>query len=75
MGVGFDSKCDFAFSTVLLGLLLCPWIGGISSKSLRHCTAADPVPTVLLAGASLPLDVGYLLTAAPALYSHCSRSA
>ena len=28
MGIGFDSKCDSA-PTVLLGLLLCPWIWGI----------------------------------------------
>ena len=28
-GMGFDSKCDFAPLTVLLGLLLCPWTWGI----------------------------------------------
>ena len=28
-GMGFDSKCDFASSTVLLGLLLFPWTWGI----------------------------------------------
>ena len=28
-GLGFDSKCDFAPPTVLLGLLLCPWTWGI----------------------------------------------
>ena len=29
-GMGFDSKCDFAPPTILLGLLLCPWMWGIS---------------------------------------------
>ena len=28
-GLGFDSKCDFAPPTVLLGPLLCPWTWGI----------------------------------------------
>ena len=37
--MGFDSKCDFAPSTILLGLLLCPWMWGISSKS---SSAAQP---------------------------------
>ena len=32
-GMGFDSKCDFAPPTILLGLLLCPLTSGISSKS------------------------------------------
>ena len=27
--MGFDSKCDFIPPTVLLGLLLCPWMWGI----------------------------------------------
>ena len=27
--MGFDSKCDFAPSTIFLGLLLCPWTWGI----------------------------------------------
>ena len=26
LDVGFDSKCDFTTSTILLGLLLCPWM-------------------------------------------------
>ena len=30
-GMGFDSKCDFAPSTILLGRLLCHWTWGISS--------------------------------------------
>ena len=29
VGMGFDSKCDFAPPTILLGLLLCPWMWGI----------------------------------------------
>ena len=29
VGMGFDSKHDFAPPTVLLGLLLCPWTWGI----------------------------------------------
>ena len=28
-GMGFDSKCNFALPTILLGLLLCPWMWGI----------------------------------------------
>ena len=28
-GMGFDSKCDFAPPTILLGSLLCPWMWGI----------------------------------------------
>ena len=28
-GMVFDSKCDFTPPTVLLGLLLCPWMWGI----------------------------------------------
>ena len=31
---GFDSKLDFALPTILLGLILCSWTWGISSKSL-----------------------------------------
>ena len=27
--MGFDTKCDFAPPTILLGLLLCPWAWGI----------------------------------------------
>ena len=40
--MGFESKCDFAPPTVLLGLLLCPWTWGISSKSFQHHTATAP---------------------------------
>ena len=44
LDVGFDSKCDFTTSTILLGLLLCPWTWGISSKSLQHHAATTPAP-------------------------------
>ena len=36
MGMGFDSKCEFAPPTVLLGLLLRPWVWGISSQPLQR---------------------------------------
>ena len=48
VGMGFDSKCNFTPSTILLGLLLCPWMWGISSKSLQRHTAAAPAPTIFL---------------------------
>ena len=35
-GMGFDSNHEFAPPTILLGLLLCPWTRGISSKPLQH---------------------------------------
>ena len=47
-GMGFDSKCDFAPPTVLLGLLLCPWSWGISSRSLQCQATITPAPTILL---------------------------
>ena len=47
VGVGFDSKRDFAPPTILLGLLLCPWISGISSWPLQCHTATTPAPTIL----------------------------
>ena len=34
VGMGFDSKCNFAHPTILLGLL-CSWTWAISSKSLQ----------------------------------------
>ena len=34
--MGFDSKCDFAPPTILLGLLLCPFTWGISFWCLRR---------------------------------------
>ena len=46
--MGFDSKHELAPPTVLLGLLLCPWISGISSQPLQRHAAAAPEPTVLL---------------------------
>ena len=35
VGMEFDSKCEFTPPTVLLGLLLCPWMWGISSQLLQ----------------------------------------
>ena len=35
-GKGFDSKCDFAPPTIFLGLLLCPWMWGISFGKIQH---------------------------------------
>ena len=32
VGMGLHSKCDFAPPTILLGLLLCPWMWGIFFK-------------------------------------------
>ena len=43
-GMGFDSKRDFAPPTILLGLLLCPWMWDISLKSLQHSAGAVPMP-------------------------------
>ena len=40
--MGFDSKCEFAPPTVLLGLLLCPWTWGIYSRLLQQSAAAAP---------------------------------
>ena len=42
VGMGSNSKCEFATLTILLGLLLCPWAWGISSQPLqclRSCWA------------------------------------
>ena len=36
MGMGFDSKHEFAPSTILLGLLLCPGMWGISSQPFQR---------------------------------------
>ena len=46
VGMGFDSKCNFAPPTVLLGLLLCPWTWGIFFGVSQHspvdgCSAAS----------------------------------
>ena len=47
-GMGFDSKCDFAPPTVLLGLLLCLWtwdtfffFGVIQHSPVDGCSAAS----------------------------------
>ena len=45
-GMGFDSKCDCAPPTILLGLLLCPWTWGIflwwdPTFSFDCCSAAS----------------------------------
>ena len=49
VGIGFDSKCEFAPSTISLGLLLCPWMW----VSPHSCSSA-----YCLTGVSLTLDVG-----------------
>ena len=36
VGMGFDSKCDFAPPTILLGILLCPWMWGIFFGGIQH---------------------------------------
>ena len=36
MGMGFDSKLNFAPPTTLLGHLLCPWMWGIFSGGIQH---------------------------------------
>ena len=41
-GMGLDSKCNFTPPTIFLGLLLCPWTWGISSKSLQCHAAMAP---------------------------------
>ena len=50
VGMGFDSKCDFSPSTILLGLLLCPWtwgifffffFGGIQHSPVNDCSAVS----------------------------------
>ena len=42
MGMGFDSKCKFAPPTILLRLLLCPWMWGISSWLVYWSAATAP---------------------------------
>ena len=41
-GMGFDSRCDFAPSTILLGFILCCWTWAVSSKSFQCCPASAP---------------------------------
>ena len=36
VGTGFDSECDFTPPTILLGLLLCPWMWGIFFGGIQH---------------------------------------
>ena len=57
VGMEFDFKHEFAPPTILLRLLLCPWVWGISPQLLQHLL-------------SLTMDVGYLLKAGPAKHSH-----
>ena len=57
--MGFDSKCNFTPFTVFLGFSFA--LGcGVSPQS-GSSTAGLPPSTYHLAGASLPLDMGYLL--------------
>ena len=44
VGMQFGSKCYFTPPTLLLGLLLCPWMWVITSKSLQCYTATTPTP-------------------------------
>ena len=37
VGMGFDSKHDFAPPTILLGLLLCTWTQGSFFGGIQHC--------------------------------------
>ena len=70
--MGFDSKCGFASPTILLGLLLCAWMWGISSQLLQCLTSfwdfSDLGRGVSPQGCSseaqppfLTFDVGYLI--------------
>ena len=71
----FGSKCEFAPSTILLGLLIFPWTWGISSQLLQGLPSywdfSDLERGVSSYSQSseaqpqlLTLDVGYLLSAA-----------
>ena len=77
---GFVSTREFAPPTILLGLLLCPSMWGISSQPLQHLLCywgfSDLGHGVSPHGRSsevqlllLILDVGYLLTASPTPHS------
>ena len=76
-GIGFNSKCEFASSTVLLGLLLCLWTWDITSHLLHHLLSywgfsdlghglSPHSQSSKAQPPLLTLDMGYLLTAAPA---------
>ena len=60
---GFDSKWEFIPPIVLLGLLLCPWMWGISLQPFQ-CLPSCWVDMGY--DIFLTLDMGYLFTAAPA---------
>ena len=51
--MGFDSKCNFAPPTILLGLLFCPWMWDISSQSLQH-PGKSLIQFLLMGGAVFP---------------------
>ena len=53
VGMGFDSKHDFTPPTVLLGLLLCPWMWGTSSQLLQCYAAATPAPIFIQANLNM----------------------
>ena len=57
VGMGFDSKHNFAPPTILLELLLCLWIWSISSQLFQCCAAATPAPTILLGFSTLGLGI------------------
>ena len=51
-GIGFDSNCDFAPPTIILGLLFCPWTWDIFFSGIQHppvdgCSAASCYSGVL----------------------------
>ena len=79
--MGFDSKHEFAPPTILLGLLLCPWMWGISSQLLQCLLSYwgfSDLGCGYLHIASLvkcTLDMGYLFTAAPVPCSPCTNAA
>ena len=63
-GMGFDSRCDFAPSTVLLGFLLCCWTWAVSSKSFQClCSCCGAAHQVLnMQYIKYPMDVLLLVT-------------
>ena len=52
LGIGFDSKCEFAPPTILLGLLLCPWTQGICPSLTFYWGFSDLGPGVSAHGHS-----------------------
>ena len=71
----------FCPTIILVGLLLWPWMWGISSKSLQSDTATAPKlhshhgSAYNLSGSSLPLDVGCLLIVTAEPCRHCPSAA